>query len=49
MLDAEEFQITFCYWEKVVNEIIQRQIVNIDGKRLTGSEDKYLRKDLYTW
>jgi len=44
MLDAEQFQLAFYEWVLAVNEIVQGQIVNIDGKRLAGSEDKYLGK-----
>jgi len=53
MLDAEQFQRAFytapavrcrCDWVVAVNEIVQGQIINIDGKRLAGSQDKYLGK-----
>ncbi|HEY5729770.1 MAG TPA: ISAs1 family transposase [Anaerolineales bacterium] len=44
MLDAEQFQLAFYEWVLAVNEIVQGQIINIDGKRLAGSEDKYLGK-----
>jgi predicted transposase YbfD/YdcC len=43
-LDAQQFQLAFYEWVWAVNEIIQGQIVNIDGKRLGGSEDKLLGK-----
>jgi len=44
MLDAQQFQLAFYEWVLAVNEIVQGQIVNIDGKRLAGSEDKFLGK-----
>lgn len=44
MLDAEQFQLAFYEWVLAVNEIVQGQIINIDGKRLAGSEDKFLGK-----
>jgi len=44
MLDAEQFQLAFYEWVFAVNEIIEGQIINIDGKRLRGSEDTYLGK-----
>lgn len=44
MLDAQQFQLAFYEWVMAVNEIVQGQIINIDGKRLAGSEDKFLGK-----
>ena len=44
LLDAQQFQLAFYEWVLAVNEIIPGQIINIDGKRLGGSEDKWLGK-----
>lgn len=44
MLDAEQFQLAFYEWVLAVNEIVQGQIINIDGKRLAGSADRFLGK-----
>lgn len=44
MLDAQQFQLAFYEWVMAVNEIVHGQIVNIDGKRLAGSGDKFLGK-----
>ena len=44
MLDAQQFQLAFYEWVLAVNEIVHGQIINIDGKRLAGSEDKFLGK-----
>jgi len=44
LLDAQQFQLAFYEWVLAVNEIVQGQIINIDGKRLAGSEDKFLGK-----
>ena len=44
MLDAQQFQLAFYEWVLAVNAIVQGQIINIDGKRLAGSEDKLLGK-----
>jgi predicted transposase YbfD/YdcC len=43
-LDAQEFQRSFYEWVWAVNDILQGQIVNIDGKCLRGSEDQTLGK-----
>lgn len=43
-IDAEQFQLAFCEWVWAVNDIIQGQIINIDGKQLRGSKDKVLGK-----
>jgi predicted transposase YbfD/YdcC len=43
-IDAQEFQKVFFEWVIAVNDLIQGQIVNIDGKCLRGSEDKGLGK-----
>jgi predicted transposase YbfD/YdcC len=44
LLDAEQFQKAFYEWVWAINEIVQGQIINIDGKRLGGSGDKPLGK-----
>jgi len=44
MLDAQQFQLAFYEWVMAVNEIVHGQIINIDGKRLAGSEDRFLGK-----
>jgi len=44
MLDTQQFQLAFYEWVMAVNEIVHGQIINIDGKRLAGSEDKFLGK-----
>lgn len=43
-IDAQQFQLAFYEWVWAVNEIVQGQIINIDGKRLGGTEDKGLGK-----
>jgi predicted transposase YbfD/YdcC len=43
-MDAQEFQLAFYEWVWAVNDIIQGQIINIDGKQLRGSKDKVLGK-----
>lgn len=44
MIDAQEFQLAFYEWVWAVNDIIQGQIINLDGKQLRGSKDKVLGK-----
>jgi len=44
LVDAQEFQAAFYVWVFAVNEIVQGQIINIDGKCLRGSDDKRLGK-----
>src|SRR5574341_109223 len=44
MLDAQQFQLAFYEWVWAVNDIIQGQIINIDGKCLRGSHDGRLGK-----
>jgi predicted transposase YbfD/YdcC len=44
MIDAEEFQRAFYEWVWAVNDILPGQIINIDGKQLRGSKDKWLGK-----
>jgi len=44
LLDAQQFQLAFYEWVWAVNDIIQGQIINIDGKCLRGSDDKHLGK-----
>jgi predicted transposase YbfD/YdcC len=43
-IDAQQFQSAFYEWVWAVNDIIQGQIINIDGKQLRGSKDKVLGK-----
>ncbi|HEX6033824.1 MAG TPA: ISAs1 family transposase [Anaerolineales bacterium] len=43
-IDAQEFQFAFSEWVWAVNEIVQGQIINIDGKQLRGSKNKALGK-----
>jgi len=43
-IDAQQFQLAFYEWVWAVNDIIQGQIINIDGKQLRGSKDKVLGK-----
>jgi predicted transposase YbfD/YdcC len=44
MIDAEQFQLAFYEWVWAVNDIIQGQIINVDGKCLRGSHDERLGK-----
>ena len=44
MVDAQQFQVAFWEWVWAVNNIVQGQIVNIDGKCLRGSDDQKLGK-----
>jgi len=44
MIDAQEFQLAFYEWVWAVNDIIQGQIINLDGKQLRGSKNKVLGK-----
>jgi hypothetical protein len=44
MIDAQEFQKAFFEWVLAINDIIQGQIINIDGKCLRGSDDQVLGK-----
>lgn len=44
MIDAKQFQLAFYEWVLAVNEIIQGQIINIDGKCLRSSDDQKLGK-----
>lgn len=43
-IDAQQFQLAFYEWVWAVNDIIQGQIINLDGKQLRGSKDKVLGK-----
>lgn len=43
-MDAQQFQLAFYEWVWAVNDIIQGQIINLDGKQLRGSKDKLLGK-----
>jgi predicted transposase YbfD/YdcC len=44
MIDAQQFQLAFYEWVWAVNDIIQGQIINLDGKQLRGSKDQVLGK-----
>jgi predicted transposase YbfD/YdcC len=44
MIDAQQFQVAFWEWVWAVNDIVQGQVVNIDGKCLRGSDDQKLGK-----
>lgn len=44
MINAQEFQRAFWEWVWAVNELIQGQVINIDGKCLRGSDDEKLGK-----
>lgn len=44
LIDAQKFQTAFYEWVLAVNDIIQGQVINIDGKCLRGSDDKQLGK-----
>jgi predicted transposase YbfD/YdcC len=44
MMDAQQFQLAFYEWVWAVNDILQGQIINIDGKCLRGSHDERLGK-----
>jgi predicted transposase YbfD/YdcC len=44
LIDAQQFQLAFYEWVWAVNDIIQGQIINIDGKQLRGSKDRALGK-----
>ncbi len=44
LIDAQQFQLAFYEWVWAVNDIIQGQIINIDGKCLRGSDDNRLGK-----
>jgi predicted transposase YbfD/YdcC len=44
MIDAQEFQLAFWEWVCAVNELIEGQVVNLDGKCLRGSQDEKLGK-----
>jgi len=43
-LNGREFQRAFFEWVWAVNDVIQSQIINIDGKCLRGSHDERLGK-----
>jgi predicted transposase YbfD/YdcC len=43
-IDAQQFQLAFYEWVWAVNDIVQGQIINVDGKQLRGSKDKVLGK-----
>ena len=44
MIDAKQFQLAFIEWVWAVNQLMGRQIVNLDGKCLRGSNDEKLGK-----
>jgi predicted transposase YbfD/YdcC len=44
LIDAQQFQLAFYEWVWAVNDIIQGQIINLDGKQLRGSKDQVLGK-----
>lgn len=44
MIDAQQCQLAFWEWVWAVNDIVQNQIVSIDGKCLRGSDDRKLGK-----
>jgi len=44
LIDAQQFQLAFYEWVWAVNDIIQGQVINIDGKCLRGSDDQKLGK-----
>ena len=44
LIDAQQFQRAFYEWVWAVNDIIQGQIINLDGKCLRGSDDQRLGK-----
>jgi predicted transposase YbfD/YdcC len=44
LIDAQQFQLAFYEWVWAVNDIIQGQIINLDGKQLRGSKDQGLGK-----
>lgn len=44
MIDAQQFQRAFWEWVWAVNDLIQGQVINIDGKCLRGSGDQKLGK-----
>jgi len=44
LIDAQQFQLAFYEWVWAVNDIIQGQIINIDGKCLCGADDQRLGK-----
>src|SRR3989304_995578 len=44
LIDAGQFQLAFYEWVWAVNDILQGQIINIDGKQLRGSKDRVLGK-----
>jgi predicted transposase YbfD/YdcC len=43
-IDAQQFQLSFYEWVCAVNDIVQGQVINIDGKCLRGSDDERLGK-----
>jgi len=44
LIDAQQFQLCRCEWVWAVNDLIQGQIINLDGKCLRGSDDQRLGK-----
>ncbi len=44
-LDAQQFERCFTEWVLAVREVLQGDVVAIDGKRLRRSHDRYIGKD----
>jgi predicted transposase YbfD/YdcC len=44
LIDAQQFQLAFYEWVCAVNDLVQGQVINIDGKCLRGSDDERLGK-----
>ena len=44
MLDAEQFERCFTEWVLAVREVLQGEVVAIDGKTVRGSHDRYVGK-----
>ena len=45
MLDAEQFERCFTEWVLAVSEVLQGDVVAIDGKTVRRSHDRYIGKD----
>ena len=45
MLDAQQFERCFTEWVLAVREVLQGDVVAIDGKRVRRSHDRYIGKD----
>jgi len=44
LLDGEQFQACFVSWVKAVNQVLQEQVIAVDGKTLRRSHDKGIGK-----